>query len=378
MPTMTHSEGPKTGALPVVILVLVVMLVCSALLAAWTMVRGDIRVSTDGIARAVPAGATIADLERSGYLAKNGALRSVNGSVIATYGGNPPSVSRNGVPVLRSETVFEGDSVASARGTDREERAVTVLRPLPAKTVLQGDGPVINVAQMGNPGVAKVTKGAISGEVWRVEVVRPAEEMVLVRHWPASGDKVVALTFDDGPWPAQTEKILAILSAAGIHGTFFELGGQAKQWPTISKAVVAQGSLLGNHTYSHALLTKLKAPQVKKEISGGASTIGKVAGVKPVWFRPPYGAINSTVWQQSRALGQKVVLWDVDTLDWTKPGPAKIVQNAVTHVRPGSVVLMHDGGGDRSQTIAALPQVIAALKAQGYSFVTVDQLAALP
>jgi peptidoglycan/xylan/chitin deacetylase (PgdA/CDA1 family) len=106
--------------------------------------------------------------------------------------------------------------------------------------------------------------------------------------------------------------------------------------------------------------------------------IQKATGVKTTWFLPPYGAINQRVWAETRAFKLRVALWDVDTLDWTRPGVNKIVKTVNKQVRPGDIILMHDGGGDRSQTIKALPKVIQNLKKRGYTFVTLQELATAP
>jgi peptidoglycan/xylan/chitin deacetylase (PgdA/CDA1 family) len=118
----------------------------------------------------------------------------------------------------------------------------------------------------------------------------------------------------------------------------------------------------------------MKPVAIRKQINSTRAAIASAAQTDSVLFRPPYGDINHTVWDQARITGVKVVLWDQDTLDWSKPGPDKIVRNALRGIGRTSIVLMHDGGGDRSQTIAALPEVIRQLKARGYTFVTVGEL----
>jgi peptidoglycan/xylan/chitin deacetylase (PgdA/CDA1 family) len=106
------------------------------------------------------------------------------------------------------------------------------------------------------------------------------------------------------------------------------------------------------------------------------AAVGAATGTRPVWFRPPYGASNGAVRKQERALGVKVAMWDIDTLDWTRPGPHAIFRNAVRSTKSGQIVLMHDGGGDRAQTIEALPLVIGDLRSKGFTFVTLEEMAA--
>ncbi len=168
---------------------------------------------------------------------------------------------------------------------------------------------------------------------------------------------VVYLTFDDGPGP-YTPAILNILRATHSTATFFELGFRQAQYPAEAARIRAQGSNVGNHTYSHPNLTKLTPTQIQWQLAHGPHSH---------CVRPPYGATNATVQRILSQLGLRQVLWSVDTRDWSRPGITHIVETATgPQVRAGTIVLMHDGGGDRSQTVAALPQIITALQHQGY------------
>jgi len=200
--------------------------------------------------------------------------------------------------------------------------------------------------------------------------------MVVVHRAATPADKFAALTFDDGPWPGQTDKILDILAQRQVKATFFMLGSRAKSAPVLARRVKDEGHLVGNHTLGHKNLTKEKPAEIRRQITAGAAAIKRGTGVEPVWFRPPYGAVNGKVSQEMRALTLRVAMWDIDTRDWTNPGVPRIVRNAVKPIKPGSVILMHDGGQHREQTVAALPQIIDELRAQGYTLVTLEQLAA--
>ena len=168
---------------------------------------------------------------------------------------------------------------------------------------------------------------------------------------------VVYLTFDDGPGP-YTPAILNILRATHSTATFFELGFRQAQYPAEAARIRAQGSSVGNHTYSHPNLTKLTPSQIQWQVAHGPHSR---------CMRPPYGATNVTVQRILSQLGLRQVLWTVDTRDWSQPGIAHIVKTATgPQVRAGTIVLMHDGGGNRSQTVAALPQIITTLQHQGY------------
>ena len=175
----------------------------------------------------------------------------------------------------------------------------------------------------------------------------------------AGGKKVIFFTFDDGPDPAWTPEILRVLAKHGAHATFFEVGRMQATHPGLSEQVIAAGDTIGSHTVSHRRLTSLSPARLHHEISDGP---------KSTCLRPPDGATNHRVRSAITAAGMVQVLWTVDPRDWARPGVPAIERNILDHARPGAIVLMHDGGGNRSQTVAALDTVLQVLKRQGYSF----------
>jgi peptidoglycan/xylan/chitin deacetylase (PgdA/CDA1 family) len=187
----------------------------------------------------------------------------------------------------------------------------------------------------------------------------------VVRSGPG-GRRMVALTFDDGP-SDYTPEVLKILRNKRAKATFFMLGQQVAADPAMARKVLAAGHEIGNHSYSHPLLPGYS------ELSSTSRTIRKATDFKPCLFRPPYGAINSSVISSAKALEMKSVIWSVDTVDWSTPGTDAIRSRATAAGR-GSIVLMHDGGGPRSQTVAALPGIIDSLRGRGYKLVTVTRL----
>jgi peptidoglycan/xylan/chitin deacetylase (PgdA/CDA1 family) len=178
--------------------------------------------------------------------------------------------------------------------------------------------------------------------------------------------RMVALTFDDGP-SAYTSRILSILREKKARATFFMLGDMVSADPSLARRVLAAGHEIGNHSSSHGMLPG------HADIRAAGSTIRRATGFKPCLFRPPYGALNSTVVRDVSRLRMKSVLWNVDTRDWSLPGTGTIVAEA-SAARAGSIVLMHDGGGPRGQTVAALPQIIRDLRSRGLRLVTVTRL----
>ncbi|MEV7776592.1 polysaccharide deacetylase family protein [Kitasatospora sp. NPDC086791] len=186
----------------------------------------------------------------------------------------------------------------------------------------------------------------------------------------STGGKVVYLTFDDGPSPAYTPKVLATLARYGVRATFFEIGQNVAAHPSLTGQVAKQGHSVQNHSWSHPDLRRLSAAAVDSQVNSTDRAIRARTGRTPTCLRPPYGAVNGAVRSRAAALGKQVVLWSVDPADWSRPGTAAIRSRVLDTVRPGSVILLHDGGGDRSQTVAALPAIISTLKARGYAFAT--------
>ncbi len=177
----------------------------------------------------------------------------------------------------------------------------------------------------------------------------------------------VALTFDDGP-SDYTPKIVSVLEHKHAKATFFEIGDQVSSRAPISRAILAAGDELGNHSYRH------ETKPSRSSMAAASDAIRSATGFSPCLFRPPDGAYDSRVVSDASSLGMTTVIWDVDPKDWSRPGTGAIYSNVVENTRPGSIVIMHDGGGDRSQTVAALPHIIKTLRNRGYRFVTVTKL----
>jgi peptidoglycan-N-acetylglucosamine deacetylase len=180
----------------------------------------------------------------------------------------------------------------------------------------------------------------------------------------------IALTFDDGPNPVFTTQILRVLDDYGVKATFFCIGEQAREYPELVQQIQQAGDALGVHGWNHTALTKLSPDEIDQQLHSASIAIQQATGTTPTVFRPPYGSTDQTVVDVASALGLTQVLWSVDTDDWQRPGTEAIVNAVLTHAHNGGVILMHDGGGDRSETVAALPQIITALQQRGFTFVT--------
>ncbi|MEV6416892.1 polysaccharide deacetylase family protein [Kribbella sp. NPDC051718] len=180
--------------------------------------------------------------------------------------------------------------------------------------------------------------------------------------------KYVYLTFDDGPGPTYTPQVLAILRRYGVKATFFEIGQNVRKYPSVTRKVHLQGHSVQNHTYSHPDLRKVSAATFRSQVQSADRYIRAQTKVQPRCLRPPYGGVNPTVRRRAAALGKTIRLWTVDPRDWSRPGTSIITRRVLSSVRNGSTILLHDGGGNRSQTVAALPTILRTLKARGYTF----------
>ena len=184
----------------------------------------------------------------------------------------------------------------------------------------------------------------------------------------------IALTFDDGPNPYYTPQVLAILQQFGVKATFFDVGYLVADYPKIVRQEYHQGNIVANHSWSHPVLTYFSAQGVKSQLTSTTNIIQATIGVRPSFFRPPYGAINNTVLAQARNLHYTTVMWDGSAEDWNLPGVNVIVSKTLSYARNGAILLLHDGGGNRAETVAALPIIINDLKSRGFRFVTIQQL----
>jgi peptidoglycan-N-acetylglucosamine deacetylase len=179
----------------------------------------------------------------------------------------------------------------------------------------------------------------------------------------------IALTIDDGPHPTWTPTVLALLASLDIRATFCVVGKAAKTHPGLVADVVQAGHAVANHTYTHRFLRGASASTVRSEIARATDAVAAAAGVRPTHFRAPGGEWSRVVLAECRRQGLRPLDWSVDPRDWSRPGSAAIVRTIMTKTVPGSIILEHDGGGDRSQTLQALTVALPRLLDQGYRFV---------
>ncbi|MHB1135455.1 MAG: polysaccharide deacetylase family protein [Coriobacteriia bacterium] len=297
-----------------------------------------------------------------------------DGRVVGRRERTRPIIRRNGVPVAPQTSVEWGDEIDVRVPPDVVEPSLTTTRAIDVAPRTIGRGVIAKTLVPGTTGVEQVTIGAVSGDVLATEVLMPPQAG-LARLVPAAGSPLVALTFDDGPWPGQTEAILAILAERNVPATFFMLGSLVDRMPDVARAVVDAGHVVGNHTYRHTRLDATTPVTAEWEIRSTNWAIVRTTGARPRWLRAPGGRLGGSAEQYIADAGMLSALWTVDPQDWRKGQTSEeIAGSVVASVRPGGIVVLHDGGGDRSATIAALPVIIDRLRDAGYEFVTLDEL----
>jgi peptidoglycan/xylan/chitin deacetylase (PgdA/CDA1 family) len=183
----------------------------------------------------------------------------------------------------------------------------------------------------------------------------------------------IALTFDDGPGP-YTPQILSILERRDVPATFFEVGVLERYFFASTAAIVAAGDVIGDHTEVHLAMSRLSPAAQRAQLLEEAGAIGRHGARFPRLFRPPYGMWNAGTLKLLRRYRMLMVLWTVDTNDYRRPGVRAIVRATLAGARPGAIILLHDAGGNRSETVAALPRIIAGLRRRHYRLVTVPRL----
>ncbi len=185
----------------------------------------------------------------------------------------------------------------------------------------------------------------------------------------------IAMTFDDGPSEKLTPELLDLLARHHIHATFFVIGKNVVEHPEILQRAVREGHEIGNHSWSHPAFGKMSDERVRTELQKTEDAIRAAIGKRPVLMRPPYGSITARQKKWINAeFGYRTILWDVDPLDWKRPGPSVVTSRIVKETRAGSIVLSHD---IHPGTIKAMPETLGQLEAKGFKFVTVSELIAM-
>jgi peptidoglycan/xylan/chitin deacetylase (PgdA/CDA1 family) len=304
--------------------------------------------------------ATVAGfLREAGIEPRDGRLLSVVHREVLDPAIDPAVVTRNGEPTEFDANVRDGDVIRTEDGHDRVEDTVTTTEAVP----FPGLPEVETVAwRPGVDGLARVVAGEVSGEEVSRETITaplPAE--------PVPGP-VVTLSFDDGPHPEWTRRILRILRRRNVNAVFCVVGDMIDAHPEIVERAHEDGHRLCDHTVSHPDLEGTSRDLREAEIGTVADRVEELTGERPAFFRSPYGVWTDPVIRTAHRHELRLLGWDVDTEDFQGPPATVLVQQVVDQVQPGSVILLHDGGGDRQATVDALPYLITALRRAGYQF----------
>ena len=275
-----------------------------------------------------------------------------------------------------------GDKIEISNGTDTTEPYTdSDPQTLPHKTELKGVGAVHLYSNNAQDGEQVTRTGKESGITATVTTKEPIDNIVQYYNVNSNGDKVIALTFDDGPWDKQTDEILDILEQNDAKATFFTVGQCISGHEKELQRAASMGCEIGTHTWDHAegsgqgvSLIKMSTDERKQEVQKGLEAIKNATGQEAsTIFRCPGGNFDTSVATDLEGIVTAEIGWNVDTTDWKKPG-ADVIAQRIQSAGPGNIILMHDGGGDRSQTIEGLRQALLKMKEQGYTFITVQEL----
>ena len=387
--TMDPSKPPK-AAIAIVGTCLVLALVAFGIV-HWQSTK-PIDIIVNGQALQLPRAATVNDaFEAAGSPATAGNMLDIDGELLQEGGGTAYSATLDGQaldPITAAATPLDGHaSLDFSNGADVEEPShVAENQPLAHGVQDIGHGPLHIIAQQGQNGSGTIKTGEVSGKQQVIEVASEPVDTVMKRCYPdTGGEKVVALTFDDGPWD-DTNELLDVLRDNGAKATFFTVGNRISgSGVDIVKREVAEGHQVATHTWDHAAgegqsvnLSYMSAEQQREEITKGFQAIEDATGQKPSFvMRAPGGNFPTEVWSNVEDLVVADIGWDVDTTDWKRPEASRIAAE-LTRVTPGDIVLMHDGGGNRENTIEGLRIALPKLAQDGWKFVTIDELMKYP
>ena len=348
-------------------------------------------VTVNGAEQTVNTGTTVEQCVEKGFASPAaGNLIAVDGSIAQQGGGTAYTATVNGNEVDGSYAVKKGDDVQISDGADVDEEYTETTEAVAHgtsgtdySTLSSYYGGSIHVYSAGEDGEKTVKTGKVSGKTVEEVTKQPVDAGYNAYVANVGDEKVIALTFDDGPWPTTTSEILDILKENGAHATFFQIGNQIANMPDIEKRIVEEGNQVGTHTWDHASgsgqgvnLTYMTADEQREEITKGFNAIEETLGTSVTHImRAPGGNYYGSLIDNLKDLVTAEIGWDLDTEDWSRPG-ASAIEQVILSVKPGQVILMHDGGGDRSQTVEALRNALPQLTAQGYKCVTIDELMA--
>lgn len=320
--------------------------------------------------------------DQSNIEADAGDLLAIDGSVIEKDAGTRYNFIVNGQPTSDGDyEVKQNDVIEVLDGDDVTEGFTEEVVSTPAAIEFEGVGAVHAYEDNGDAGTTLRKTGDVSGIVVEEIQVEPSTQTVLKYNVDTGGDKVIALTFDDGPWQTYTNQILDILAANDAKATFFTVGSRIEGLEDVVKRASDEGHLVSTHSWDHASgsgqgvnLDYMTEEEQRQEIAKGMQAIADATGQDASKIiRVPGGNFSANTARILSEFATSEIGWNIDTNDWRRPG-AEIIFERLLQAGPGDIILMHDGGGDRSQTVQALRDALPILIEQGYRFITVEEL----
>lgn len=378
--TQTSSRPPvfKIAVAAVLVIAVVLMVqLCSAIM--------PITVTINGSSYELRGAKTMQTaLKTSGLPINPGDFISLNGNILEKSAGEPFSAMVNDTQTADPNyRLRDGDVINVTDGEDIVEEYDAVQEGIPYSASIAGVG-AVHKFEPGEEGVLEVRTGRVSGETVEKQVSAPVDVMCMEYNLNTGNDKVIALTFDDGPSSEYTAAVLDILAENDVKATFFVIGTEVEAYPELVEREAAEGHQVCTHSYDHADpvggtdVSLMDAKGQVDEIVHGYETITNVLGGEASRvIRAPGGNLSSDMVMNLQPYVDYEIGWNIDTEDWTLPGSEAIYQ-AIISAEPGDIILCHDGGGDRSQTVDAIRRAIPYLKSKGYTFVTMDEILAYP
>lgn len=347
----------------------------------WNFLR-PVEIIVNGARRTFNVGTALTDIIGKEKKLKLTAGNFINvlGKVIEKGKGDPYSVKIGDKELSFDEVkgykIHGGETIVVGNGKDVMEEYTAEKSEVAPKLKMDGAwGSICYISQWGKPEQREVRTGKVSGERSEGNVVQKGQDCVVkIRNMrPKDGKKLVAITFDDGP-SKYTERYLQILKDRNVKATFFNIGNCVHEMPNLTKKVLEAGHEVMSHSYTHPVLSSLPQDKLLGELKDTQEALKKAADIDTTMLRPPYGAFKKDTWLKTQGCISASILWNMDSLDWKRPGVDKIVQNSIQGIQPGYVILMHDGGGPREQDLEALPKILDTLLGQGFEFVTITEL----
>ncbi len=376
----------KRSKAPVIIAVVCALAIAGGLGYFLWNTFGVINVTVNGVELSVKPGTTVEQLIEEGHAnPAPGNLLAIDGSLLTEGGGEPFTATIDSEPADGSSVLAANDVVQISNGGDVTEETTTEEVSIPFETQNSDSLGAIHVYSAGQDGVMQRVTGTVSGLVQENVLQEPVNAGYIKYNADTGDDKVVALTFDDGPWDTTTQQILDILKENGAVATFFTIGNQIAGHENLVKEAVENGNQVCTHTWDHASgsgqgvnLTYMTPEEQVNEVEMGRQAITDATGQEASKvIRSPGGNFYGETIEILEPYITAEIGWNIDTEDWRRPGVDAIVQ-AIESAQPGDIILMHDGGGDRSMTVEALSIALPYLKSEGFSFVTIDQLLSYP